>query len=146
MQSTHIYESHGARCPRLVRAAGWPFGTASYPYRAFSEGYADALEAKTRFVDRFLGVGQTLTEDAMRQRAVVTGIYANLLRASFRAYGSAASSDELGEDYMHGKSDFREEDRILALADGTCVTVREIEPEDAPALQQLVDRLSERTI
>lgn len=47
---------------------------------------------------------------------------------------------------MRGKSDFREEDRILALANGTCVTVREIKPEDAPELQRLVGRLSERTI
>jgi RimJ/RimL family protein N-acetyltransferase len=146
MQSTHIYESNRARRPRIVRADGWPFGTAPYPYRAFPEGYADAPEAKTRLVDRLLGIGQTLTERARRQQAVVAGAYVDLLWAPFRAYGGAASPDELGEIYMRGKSDFREEDRILALADGTCVTVREIKSEDAPALQQLVDRLSERTI
>ena len=36
--------------------------------------------------------------------------------------------------------------RELILADGTCVLVREIRAEDAPALQRLVDRSSERSI
>lgn len=35
---------------------------------------------------------------------------------------------------------------ILALRDGTCVPVREVRPEDAPALRRLVGRLSEQTI
>ena len=35
---------------------------------------------------------------------------------------------------------------ILALRDGTCVKVREIRPEDAPALRRLVGRSSERSI
>jgi RimJ/RimL family protein N-acetyltransferase len=35
---------------------------------------------------------------------------------------------------------------LLALRDGTCVPVREIRPEDAPALQRLFGRLSERSI
>ena len=35
---------------------------------------------------------------------------------------------------------------ILALRDGTCVKVREIRPEDAPALRRLVSRSSERSI
>jgi RimJ/RimL family protein N-acetyltransferase len=43
-------------------------------------------------------------------------------------------------------NDGRDEHRELALADGTCVLVREIRPEDAPALQRLVGRLSEHTI
>ena len=34
----------------------------------------------------------------------------------------------------------------LVLADGTCVVVREVRPEDAAALKRLVGRLSERTI
>lgn len=38
-----------------------------------------------------------------------------------------------------------EVDRTLALRDGTCVPVREVRPEDAPALRRLVGRLSERT-
>ncbi len=36
--------------------------------------------------------------------------------------------------------------RTLALRDGTCVEVREIRPEDAPALQRLIGRLSQRTV
>jgi RimJ/RimL family protein N-acetyltransferase len=35
---------------------------------------------------------------------------------------------------------------VLALRDGTCVLVREVRAEDAPALQRLVGRLSERSI
>ena len=42
----------------------------------------------------------------------------------------------------NGQYDCRE----LALADGTRVLVREIRPEDATALQRLVDRLSERSV
>ncbi len=38
------------------------------------------------------------------------------------------------------------EHMILTLADGTLVSVREIRSEDAPALQRLFSRLSERTI
>src|SRR5919112_1254733 len=34
----------------------------------------------------------------------------------------------------------------LTLADGTVVSVREVEPEDASALQRLFSRLSERTV
>ena len=47
---------------------------------------------------------------------------------------------------MRQENGGQEEHRELALADGTCVYVREIRPEDAPALQRLVDRLSEQTI
>lgn len=39
-----------------------------------------------------------------------------------------------------------EQQNILTLADGTGVEVREIRPDDAPALQRLFERLSERTI
>ena len=35
--------------------------------------------------------------------------------------------------------------QALALRDGTCVPVRGVRPEDAPALQRLVGRLSEQT-
>lgn len=41
---------------------------------------------------------------------------------------------------------FTHTQRTLALRDGTCVEVREIRPEDAPALQRLVGRLSQRTV
>lgn len=42
--------------------------------------------------------------------------------------------------------DERTERRTLTLADGTVVPVREVKPEDAPALQRLFGRLSERSI
>ena len=35
--------------------------------------------------------------------------------------------------------------QALALRDGTCVPVREVRSEDAPALRRLVERLSEQT-
>ena len=47
---------------------------------------------------------------------------------------------------MQQQNDGRKEHRELALADGTYVLVREIQPGDAPALQRLVGRLSEQTI
>ncbi len=47
---------------------------------------------------------------------------------------------------MREESDSREENRMLALADGTCVSVREIRSGDAPALQRLVGRLSEHSV
>lgn len=34
----------------------------------------------------------------------------------------------------------------LTLRDGTCVNIREIRPGDAPALQRLIGRLSQRTV
>lgn len=54
--------------------------------------------------------------------------------------------DRLVEEGMREESNSREENRMLALADGTCVSVREIQSGDAPALQRLVGRLSERSI
>ena len=47
---------------------------------------------------------------------------------------------------MQENKDGREEHWTMVLADGTQVQVREIQPEDAPALQRLVGRLSEQTI
>ncbi len=38
------------------------------------------------------------------------------------------------------------EQKTLTLADGTVVSVREISPDDVPALQRLFERLSERTV
>jgi RimJ/RimL family protein N-acetyltransferase len=60
------------------------------------------------------------------------------------AYTIQAESAE--EDDMQENKDGREEHRTMVLADGTQVQVREIQPEDAPALQRLVGRLSEQTI
>jgi RimJ/RimL family protein N-acetyltransferase len=55
-------------------------------------------------------------------------------------------SDKAGEDDVQESNDGWEEPRTMALADGTYVLVREIQSEDASALQRLVDRLSERSI
>jgi RimJ/RimL family protein N-acetyltransferase len=60
------------------------------------------------------------------------------------AYTIQAESAE--EDDMQENKDGQEEHRTMVLADGTQVQVREIQPEDAPALQRLVGRLSEQTI
>src|SRR5215207_2254005 len=60
------------------------------------------------------------------------------------AYTIQAESAE--EDDMQENSDGRGEHRTMVLADGTQVQVREIQPEDAPALQRLVGRLSEQSI
>lgn len=47
---------------------------------------------------------------------------------------------------MQENHDGRGEHRTMVLADGTQVQVREIQPQDAPALQRLVGRLSEQSI
>ena len=47
---------------------------------------------------------------------------------------------------MQENNDARGEHRTMVLADGTQVQVREIQPEDAPALQRLVGRLSDQSI
>jgi RimJ/RimL family protein N-acetyltransferase len=60
------------------------------------------------------------------------------------AYTIQAESAE--EDDVQENKDGREEHRTMVLADGTQVLVREIQPEDAPALQRLVGRLSEQSI
>jgi RimJ/RimL family protein N-acetyltransferase len=51
-----------------------------------------------------------------------------------------------GEDDVQENEDGRVEHRTMVLANGTQVQVREIQPEDAPALQRLVGRLSEQSI
>jgi RimJ/RimL family protein N-acetyltransferase len=50
------------------------------------------------------------------------------------------------EDEVQKGKEGQDEYRELVLADGTSVLVREIQPTDAPALQRLVGRLSERSI
>lgn len=79
------------------------------------------------------------------RRKALVGTYLDLFYAPFRLYDDVAASEE---DYdMRKRNGDREERRtLLALSDGTCVTVREIRPEDAQALQRLIDRSSERTI
>jgi RimJ/RimL family protein N-acetyltransferase len=60
------------------------------------------------------------------------------------AYTIQAESAE--EDDMQKNNDEWGEHRTMVLADGTQVLVREIQPEDAPALQRLVGRLSDQSI
>ena len=72
--------------------------------------------------------------------------YLSLFYVPLHLYGGRVVSDEPGEDDVRQENNDREEYRELALADGTCVLVREIQPEDAPALQRLVGRLSEQTV
>jgi RimJ/RimL family protein N-acetyltransferase len=55
-------------------------------------------------------------------------------------------AESSGEDDVQENKDGRGEHRTMALADGTQVQVREIEPGDAPALQRLVGRLSEQSV
>lgn len=55
-------------------------------------------------------------------------------------------SDDTEEDDVREKNNGQDEHRELALADGTSVSVREIQPEDASALRRLVGRLSEQSI
>jgi RimJ/RimL family protein N-acetyltransferase len=88
---------------------------------------------------------QTLAKGARQQRHL-TGAYLNLFYVPFRSYGGRTVSDEGGEGGVQQENDGRGEHRQLTLSDGTYVLVREIQPGDAPALQRLVDRLSNQTI
>lgn len=74
------------------------------------------------------------------------GVYLDLLYAPFRLCSDAALLHEAGEDDVRESRNGSQDRRELALADGTRVLVREVHPEDAPALQRLVGRLSERSI
>src|SRR5918997_4342220 len=55
-------------------------------------------------------------------------------------------AESAGEDDVQENNGGRGEHRTMVLADGTQVQVREIQPEDAPALQRLVGRLSDQSI
>ena len=55
-------------------------------------------------------------------------------------------AESAGEDDVQENNDGQGEHRTMVLADGTQVQVREIQPEDAPALQRLVGRLSDQSI
>ena len=90
--------------------------------------------------------GRFLTVRAGRQLDLAEA-YLELFYAPFRFDDDTVVSDDGEEDDgVRGSNDGREEHRELALADGTCVAVREVRPRDAPALQRLVGRLSEHTI
>lgn len=56
----------------------------------------------------------------------------------------ATREDEDAREEMDGE--WQEEHLGLTLTDGTYVPVRKIQAEDAPALQRLFERLSERTV
>lgn len=127
-----------------------------WPYQASLEGLTDVRKLRGRLAERLfesgvevadnqIRVGRVLAERT-RQQWDLAGAYLNLFYAPFRSYSGAAVSDETGEDDVRQENDGREEHRELALADGSCVLVREIQSEDAPALQRLVDRLSEQTV
>jgi RimJ/RimL family protein N-acetyltransferase len=103
------------------------------------------FEGEARIVEGQMRTGRILAEGA-RQQGLLVGTYLNLFYVPFRSYGGTTVSDEGGEGDVRQDNGGREEHRELALADGTCVLVREIQPGDAPALQRLVGRLSEQTI
>ena len=84
-------------------------------------------------------------EDTSRQLALAGSCF-ELFYAPFRPYSGTAVCGDAEEDDVRESDGSRQERRELALADGTSVLVRAIQPEDAPALQRLVDRLSERSI
>ncbi len=135
----------------------WYVGTAvPRPYRAFFERLVDVRRLSRRLVEQVFESGAEVMEGQVRAGRVLaegarrqwdpTGAYLNFFYAPFRSYGGAAVSDEVGEDDVWQENDGREEYSELALADGSCVLVREIQAGDAPALQRLVGRLSEQTI
>jgi GNAT superfamily N-acetyltransferase len=138
------------------RVSGWLADTVFGPYRAFVEEFAgiwglntrltkDLFESGTEVVRGQIRAGRILTNETERQLAL-TEAFLGLFYVPFRSYGDTAVSDEFGEDDVQESNEGREEHHTLALADGTCVLVREIQSEDASALQRLVDRLSERSI
>ena len=138
-----------------VEGTTWrPVDAACRPYRLFSERLVAAGRLGPRLAWHLFGagvaedqirVGWILVENARQQRRLV-GAYLNLFFVPFRSYSGTTVSDEGGEGDVRQENDGREEHRELALADGTCVLVREIQPGDAPALQRLVGRLSEQTV
>jgi RimJ/RimL family protein N-acetyltransferase len=146
--------------------AGWrlggPTGAASGSYRSFLDDLADKARRlrkglfegwKGCFEDQIIEPRRALTECTAWQR-VLGGTGLDLFyAASYQPYPSedsaASSADATGEDEdareeIHGE--WQEEHWGLTLTDGTYVPVREIQTEDAPALQRLFERLSERTV
>lgn len=62
--------------------------------------------------------------------------------SAVRAYGSPAGTPEESSKTRTGEPT----QGVIALADGTAMSVRAVRPGDAAALQRLHDRLSERSI
>jgi RimJ/RimL family protein N-acetyltransferase len=138
------------------RVSGWLADVTVGPYWVFLEGFAGTRRLNTRLAKGFFEggaevsksqalVGEILTDETERQ-LVLAGEFLRLFHTSFRRHGDTAVSDKAGEDDVQESNDGWEEPRTMALADGTYVLVREIQSEDASALQRLVDRLSERSI
>ncbi len=151
-----LAHSYKTVLPRVEETPWRPVDATCSPYRAFLEGLVGTgrldprlarylFEGEARIVEGQMRTGRMLAEGARQQRLLV-GAYLNLFYVPFRSYGGTTVSDEGKEGDVRQVNDGREEHRELALADGTCVLVREIQSGDAPALQRLVGRLSEQTI
>jgi len=141
--------------PRVKGTSWQPFGAACSSNWLFSERLIGTgrlvarlarhlFEDEARIVEGQMRTGLILAE-VVRQQRLLVGAYLNLFYVPFRSYAGTTVSDESEEGDVQDNGGW-EEHRELALADGTCVLVREIQPEDAPALQRLVGRLSEQTI
>src|SRR4051812_4824796 len=150
MHSAHRY---GSRSLASKPVSEWSIYTTFGPYGMFSEGLTDTWKlsmnlAEYLFEDgsEVIGgqVGRRFIERTERQWSLGRA-YMSLFHVPFRSYGATAVSDQDGEDNVRQESEGREDHRELVLADGTRVLVREIQPEDAPALQRLVGRLSDQT-
>ena len=103
----------------------------------------DIHEGRIRVLKNQVRARRVLAE-ASRRRIALLDMYLDLFHAPFRFRGDMVIS---GEDYgMRERNGSGEKHHMLALANGTCATVREIRPADAPALQRLLGRLSQRTI
>jgi RimJ/RimL family protein N-acetyltransferase len=134
----------------IEEVLGRPIYAAFEPYSASFEKLLDVRRLGVRLAGSLFEGGAEVTEIQVRAVRILADesgrqwkrakAYQGLFYTPFRLYGGRAVSDEAGED------DVRQEHRELALTDGTYVLVREIQPGDAPALQRLVDRLSEQTI
>jgi GNAT superfamily N-acetyltransferase len=138
------------------RVSGWLADAVFGSYRGFVKEIAGAWRLNTRLTKGLLQggtevfkgqvrAGGILTDETERQLALAEA-FLGLFYAPFRPCVDTVVSDESGEDDVQESNDGREEHNTLALADGTCVLVREVRSEDASALQRLVDRLSERSI
>ncbi len=142
--------------PRVEGTSWRPVDAVCSPYRVFSERLVGTGRLGTRLARRLFDGGAGVVEDQFRAGRILmesvgwqrdlAGAYLNLFYVPFRSYGGTTVSDEGEEGDVRQDNDGREEHRELALADGTCVLVREIQPGDAPALQRLVGRLSNQTI
>jgi RimJ/RimL family protein N-acetyltransferase len=145
---------YGEALPKVEGTTWRPVDAACSPYRLFSERLAASGRVEPRLAWHFFRAGviedqiravRIIVESARQQRHLVEA-YLNLFYVPFRWYGGTTVSDEGGEGDVQQENNDRKEHRELALADGTYVLVREIQPGDASALQRLVGRLSEQTI